>query len=143
MEIRSQPRGVGRARAQVEAARARVIGSFWPSFARNLGLRVGDQAKGDAEAERAQDLEAFVRGEPVPGVWPNHLRPIFEEAFDTGLTRVMQQELHPDALIALVTLARAIDRASTLSTGVLTRLTEAQLKRQAAVAAADEQRSAM
>lgn len=87
-----------------------------------------DEERAEAERDRAERLQTLVQSDG----WLKGALPVVHEVFDSAVRKVMDGELHPDALKALWTLHRALDAAGDVSRGTLQRLAVARLQQTAA-----------
>jgi hypothetical protein len=118
-------------------------GVFWQRLAGIVGLARTDEQRDQAIAERTMRLAAWLRGEPVEGVWELDVKPLLLDAYDATLARVKDPDrslrADPDALLALELFAHSIDGTLSLGAGAMERLAARRLKGVVAAEASKEE----
>ncbi len=137
----------GGRRRPTSRAEVAAQGTMWQRLAGTFGLTRTPEQRDQDEAERGEALAAFLRGEPVPRLWPEHLQPLFVhlhdetyaallEAFRSGADHAVW--LLGGSLLGLQKWAQMIDQSIALGAGALERLAQRHLRQTAAAEVAKE-----
>lgn len=89
-------------------------------------------------ADRGRALATFVRGDPVPAVWPRHVQPMLEQFYDETLASLLDAFRTGasservwylgGALASIEKWAQALDETITLGAGAMQRIAQRRVR---------------
>ena len=133
------PIGSARRRASAPEPSARSV--IWQRLSGRMGLRRRGEEQDQAHLDRGQAMAAFLRGEPVPNMWPQYLQPQMLAIGDALIEQMLEEARTVESpasgerlrfllgsLSAWEKIARSYDEAINLAEGAMARMAERKLQ---------------